>query len=174
MARKKEEPVLKPKKAPAKPKSNAGRPTKYNEETVSKVLDLIATHPYGLKRICDENDDIPEQTTLNMWRWKHPEFSLRYQVAKQQQAELIFEDCAQIALERETYIDMQGNVRIDAGAVARHKHITDVAKWTVSKLAPQKYGDMKNVEELKADQEDIKAELRAQRAILDKASKKPY
>lgn len=162
-----------PRKRP-EDKLKTGRPTAYSAEMVNIICDLVATRPHGLHKICEENDNIPNQNTINMWRWKHPEFSIRYQAAKLAQADLIFEKCEMISEEIHTYVDALGNIRIDSGAVARHKHITDVAKWTVSKLAPQKYGDKALTEMINEKGEEILAEVKKVQAGLNKKSKKAY
>lgn len=86
-----------PKDLKTKAEKNSGRPTLYSEELATLVCKKIATHAISLKKICQLFPELPSYQTINEWRWEYQEFSDRYLVAKRTQAELVYEDCLEIA-----------------------------------------------------------------------------
>lgn len=162
------------KEKPLKPAKVNGRPTLYTEELAKEICEEFATHPVGIKQLCRDFPHFPSFDTISKWRFRYESFSRHYDLAKQHQLDLIAEDIRSIVREDCSFVDAQGVRKIDSGAVAQAKLIADCDKWTLSKLAPKKYGDRAMVEELKDVGEDIKAEIRKTRAGLDKKSKKEY
>jgi hypothetical protein len=120
----------------------AGRPTIYSEELVERILHLVATTPKGLPKLCAENDWMPNPDTIHAWRYKDKAFSDRYLEAKRMQLIVQSEesqDLARSALDH-TYIDKEGNVKVDAGAVAALRLILDNDKWFYERLAQNVFG----------------------------------
>lgn len=120
-----------------------GRPSLYTPELGEKICDLIAVSECGLDELCEKHEFMPNESTVRLWRFKHPEFSTKYLQAKQFQAELFAESTDKIARELRTYIDAEGNERIDPGAVAWQKLRVNTRQWHASKLAPKIWGDKK-------------------------------
>lgn len=119
----------------------AGRPTKYNEKIARLICERVATHDVGLTKLCEMYDELPPKQTIQDWRYKYPEFSSQYAQAKLKQAELLAESIEELASEKGTYIDDNGNVRIDPGFIAHQRLKIDARKWLASKLIPKVYGD---------------------------------
>ena len=155
-------------------KKPMGRPSLYTEELADRICAIVAISDIGTERIIEQNDWMPDETTIRAWRFKYSDFSRKYLQAKQLQAELYAESTIQIAAEKSTYIDSEGNKRIDVGHVAWQKLNVNTRQWHASKLAPKIYGDQKRVEELEGENERVKAELRALRDKLDKANIAEY
>ncbi len=151
-----------------------GRPTLYSDEIADYIVDKVASSAVGLKQMCKDDDKMPDHSTVNLWRWKYPEFSGRYQLAKQHQTYLMGEDCEEIAKEVEYISDPQGGKKVDPGFIASRRLIVDTKKWHASKLAPTIFGDRKAVELLQNENELLKAELMEQRAKLHDKNKKEY
>ncbi len=151
-----------------------GRPTTYNEEIAEYIIDRIASTSCGLKTLCVEDPRMPNQDTVNLWRWKHPKFSERYLAAKQMQAHLLAEACEEEAKEKYYYTDASGALRVDPGFIASQRLIVDTKKWHAAKIAPTFYGDRKMVDEIKNDHDSMKSELMSIRAELDEKNKKEY
>lgn len=151
-----------------------GRPTSYNEEIADYIIDKVASSAVGLKQMCKDDDRMPDQSTVNLWRWKHPDFSARYQLAKQHQTYLVSENCEELSEERLYYHDAAGEQRVDQGFTASQRLIIDTKKWHTGKLNPTVFGDRKAVEALQGENEQIKAELMALKAQLELANKKDY
>ena len=164
--------VMEEAKKAAKPL--VGRPTLYSEELADYIVDKVASSAVGLKQMCSDDDMMPDHSTVNLWRWKYPEFSARYQLAKQHQTYLMGEDCEEIAKEVAYISDHNGSQKVDPGFIASRRLIVDTKKWHASKLAPTIFGDRKAVEALQNENEQLKAELMEQRTKLQEKSTKEY
>lgn len=140
-----------------KPKHPGGRPTKYNEEIAARVCEIVATHPIGLKKLCKMYDEMPDDTTINLWRYTHVEFSRRYAQAKIFQSELLAEECLDIAdfSENDSKSDIMGNEVCDTEYIARSRLRVDTRKWLASKLAPKIYGDTARLAEPSSSEDTL-------------------
>ena len=120
-----------------------GRPTIYTPELADLICLRVATHQIGTKRLCKLYDDMPDDTCIYEWRYKHPEFARKYAEAKMRQAELMAEEIIDIADDgrNDTYTDEDGNERTSQDVINRSRLRVDTRKWLMSKLAPKKYGD---------------------------------
>lgn len=121
----------------------AGRPTKYSPEIAALVCERVATTTMGLKRMCAENDELPDHSTIYLWRLKHPEFSDQYAQAKLKQADLMAEECLEISDDayNDTIMNADGHEVPNSAAIARARLRIDTRKWLASKLLPKQYGD---------------------------------
>ncbi len=151
-----------------------GRPSIFTEELAEYILDKIASSPKSVRALCAEDERMPDQTSINHWCWKHANFFLRYQLAKQQQAHWMAEDCEEIAKEVDYITDQQGTQRVDPGFIASRRLMVDTKRWHASKLAPTIFGDKKAIEQLQNEHEQTKAELLALKAQLALVNKKEY
>lgn len=151
-----------------------GRPTTYDQEMANYIIDRVASTSCGLKTLCETDPRFPSQETVNLWRWKHPDFSERYLAAKQVQAHLLAEDCEEVAKEERYFKDQNGAEKMDPAFIASRRLIIDTKKWHAGKVAPAFYGDRKVVDEIKTDHDSMKSELMSIRAELDEKNKKDY
>lgn len=123
-----------------------GRPTGYSEKMATRICELVATHEWGLEKLCNYYDDIPTKTTINLWRFKHRDFSARFNEAKRVQAELLAENCLDIAddgtNDYNEVVTKSGDVemRLDHEHVQRSRLRIDTRKFLAAKLAPKIYG----------------------------------
>lgn len=154
------------KKKPAQTKKKPGRPSKYTPELADRICELVATNALGLDEICESDTALPGQANVRKWFYRYPDFRAKYYAAKEAQAELYAQSTLKIANERHTYIDKDGNVKVDPGAVALQKLQVNTRHWHASKLAPKKYGDKQELEVKKQENEDLKEELAKLRAEL--------
>lgn len=134
-----------------------GRPTKYNEKIAALICDRVASHAWGLMRLCKEYDDLPDKDTINLWRSKHPEFSVQYAQAKLKQADLLADECLEIADDASCDVkyDKDGNEMINAEFVARSRLRIDTRKWLASKLLPKQYGNEARKEDSKESEASV-------------------
>jgi hypothetical protein len=88
-------------------------------------------------------DDMPDKSTVNLWRYKHPEFSACYAKAKLVQADLLAEEMMDIADDssRDARLDSDGNELINSEFVARSRLKIDTRKFLATKLLPKQYGN---------------------------------
>lgn len=178
MAAKKKEP--KKNKDLTKSKNKGGRPTSYNLKLGTRICDLVATHTEGLKHLCAQFDWMPVRDTINEWRWKHNEFAVMYTKAKLSQAELMAEDCIDIADDgtHDTILKTNNNGEeyeiANAEWINRSRLRVDTRKWIASKLLPRMYGEHNKIESLEGQNEALRAELRELRDKLDAQNKKEY
>ena len=84
----------------------------------------------SLRSICTE-DGMPSATTVFKWLNENQDFSEQYARARDRQADHYFEEIVEIA----------DSVEADSAAVAKARLQVDARKWTLSKLAPKKYGE---------------------------------
>ena len=92
------------------------------------------------------------------------------------QADLLAEECLDISDDvSQDYIEGEdGNTKCNTEFVNRSRLRIDTRKWLASKLLPKQYGDQKQVEELKSQNESIKRELDELRTKLAKQNEREY
>lgn len=112
-----------------KEKRPIGRPSKFSQDLAEKICEQIA-HGKSLRAVCAE-DDMPSTSTVCKWLFENQEFSEQYARARDRQADHYFEEIVEIA----------DSVEADSAAVAKARLQVDARKWTLSKLAPKKYGE---------------------------------
>jgi hypothetical protein len=119
----------------------SGRPTIYTDELGERICELIATHPVGIRALIRMYPDLPAADTINNWRFKNSVFSERYMEAKRFQAELLAEECIDIADDssRDMKLSKDGDEICDIEFVQRAKLRIDTRKWMATKLAPKIY-----------------------------------
>jgi hypothetical protein len=133
--------------------AKVGRPTDYNETIAALICERVATSTLGLNKLCTIYEDMPSKFTVNLWRYKHPEFSTLYAQAKLVQADLLAEECLDIADDstNDTLINEDGFETCNTEWINRCRLRIDTRKWLAAKLLPKQYGpvaeDKKNMSE---------------------------
>jgi hypothetical protein len=132
---------------PAKTRKKMGRPTIFTQELADLICETVATHTFGLKKLCAMYDHMPDQDTINQWRFKFTDFSDQYMRAKAIQAQLLAEEIMDIADDGQNdwmeTSDDQGGIgwKLNGEHVQRSRLRIDTRKWHASKLAPKIYGN---------------------------------
>lgn len=124
------------------------RPSDFNEELAQEICEAIATTPRGLDFICQGEERFPSASTVHRWLNDHEAFRESYLRARDRQADLIFDECLEIA------DDASHDVRLVGGGddgesrevcntefVQRAKLRIDTRMRMAGKLAPKKYGE---------------------------------
>ena len=116
--------------------SAMGRPSSYTPEIAERIL-LKMYSGESLRHIC-EADDMPDRTTVDLWRVRNDEFSRQYAHARRAQVEARIEDASEMLLHTPmcSVPDPDGGVseRVDGAAVQLLRTRVDLAKWEASKL----------------------------------------
>jgi hypothetical protein len=134
-----------PKKKPEE-KKQAGRPTLYTQELADLICQRVATTTFGLARLCAIHDDLPDKTTVNLWRYKYLEFSTQYAQAKLAQADLLAEEMLDISDDgtndwmQSFGEDGEIGYKLNGEHVQRSRLRIDTRKFLASKLLPKQYG----------------------------------
>jgi hypothetical protein len=140
----------------------------YNPEIAEEIL-VRMSGGESLRTICSD-DGYPCRRTVTRWAVRDTDgFGARYAAARRAGVESRIEDANEIAAETPTYVDENGNTRIDAAGIQRNRLRCDQAKWEASHLlrgglkpsAPLDYGD------------NIKAELSGELGIKTVMVAKP-
>lgn len=125
----------------------------YSPELLDAIIERIAGGE-ALLHICKEVG-MPNRVTVMEWLKKTDSME-RYEEAVRARAHIYAEQIVSIPdAPIGTYIDSEGNTRIDAGAVAVAKLRTENRKWLVSKQLPKVYGDRVTQEVVGLDGADL-------------------
>lgn len=116
---------------PSKPKGKGGHPTIYTRELAERICNLIATTPYGLERLCRDNDWMPDHQTVKNWRALNQEFFALYLQAKEAQAHAIMDKVWHDA----------DDLPADTAEINRFNAIFRFQQFHLAKLAPKHFGD---------------------------------
>ena len=106
-----------------------GRPSKYSDELAELICARIANGE-SLRSIC-RDDGMPSKITIQNWLNSNDSFLTQYVRARDERAEVHFEEMLEIA----------DSVIADASEVAKARVQIDTRKWILSRMNPKKYGD---------------------------------
>ena len=116
----------------------------FSEERFDEICERIAEGE-SLREICTD-EDMPSKTTVFKWLSQSQELADQYARAREEQADLIFDEILGIADDaRNDWMERNG--QDDAGYQANGEHIQrsrlriDARKWMAGKLRPKVYGD---------------------------------
>lgn len=119
------------------------------ERKQAAVISICAEIAQGnsLKSILSNDETLPCYASFMTWIGENEEFLEKYQAAVDVRTDIRAEEITEIAdQDPDTYVDANGQTRIDPAFVALQKNRMDARKWEASKLKPKKYGDKVNVE----------------------------
>jgi len=139
-------------------------------ELANAICEAIATTPRGLDYICRNTPDFPSAATVHRMLRDDKDFCESYLRARERQADLIFDECLEIAdgSGNDTTIDPEtGHAKTNGDVIQRAKLRVDTRMRMAGKLSPKKYGDKVDIShggELKFSSmtdDDIDARIRA-------------
>jgi hypothetical protein len=150
-------------KGPAKPKRPAHRPTKYSPELGLKICDAIAGGLSLTKAAAKFS--LPAETVCR-WTVRHPDFRQQYMQARDTRADLLAEQCLDIADDagQDWQEGRNGKKRLDREAVLRSRLRVDARQWQMARLDPQQWGDRQQVD-MKHDWSHLSEEERVRKAM---------
>jgi len=126
--------------ADAKP---LGRPLEYNKEMGDYICELVSSTGHGLLKLTQLYPELPDKVTINRWRHRVESFRTQYAMAKLEQADLLAEECLDIADDssNDTRIDPETGYEVcNTEFIARARLRIDTRKWLAAKLLPKQYG----------------------------------
>lgn len=128
------------------PRKENGRPSGHTQALADRICQQLAEGK-SLRSICKE-EGMPSQSMVYRWLEKNEGFREQYSLARTWQADTLADEILEIADEsaNDTYVDDDGNVKINAEVVARSRVRIEARKWIASKLAPKKYGDRQMID----------------------------
>lgn len=147
------------------------RPSKHTQKLADSICSQLADGK-SLRSIC-AGKTMPSKSSVMRWLASNEQFRDQYARAREEQADVFFEEIIEIADEQCTMVrsdkhdsrdeDGEGNTEVvfDATAVARNRLRVDARKWAAAKLAPKKYGDRVAVDH--GVQDNLADQLRAAR-----------
>ena len=123
-------------------KNKPASQVRYNRKIAALICERIATTPQSMLQIC-EAPDMPGIATFFRWLRDHPDFREMYVIAKQEQVEILIEECFDIIDDssHDTIVTKDGRTILNPVAVQRAKLQVNFRKWIASKLLPRKYGN---------------------------------
>jgi hypothetical protein len=110
-----------------------GRPTDYEPQICEQIL-LKMYQGLSLRKICAA-DDMPDRSTVHLWRIRHEEFSRQYARARRAQVEARIEDANEVACDgSQDFIQTEDGPVFNSEHVQRSKLIVEQARWEAGKL----------------------------------------
>jgi hypothetical protein len=124
-------------------KNKGGRPLEYTKEMGDYICELVSSTGHGLLKLTKLYPELPDKVTINRWRYRIPEFRTQYAMAKIEQADVLAEECLEIADDDsyDTKLTSEGFEVCNTEFIARSRLRIDTRKWLASKLLPKQYGD---------------------------------
>ncbi|MGM8939543.1 hypothetical protein ACS8E2_12705 [Psychrobacter glaciei] len=131
--------------------NKGGRPTIYSEELAQVICESLMVG-MSLRKIC-ELDDMPAISTVMQWLASGKDgFMEQYAHARQVQAEYLLDELIDIADDSsKDYVVVDGQERLDQEHIQRAKLRIDTRKWNIEKLAPKRYGNKQQVDNVSSD-----------------------
>src|SRR5690349_7296044 len=123
-------------------KNKGGRPLEYNKEMGDYICELVSSTGFGLLKLTQLYPELPDKVTINRWRHRIPEFRTQYAQSKIEQADILAEECLEIADNdsRDIKFDLEGRELCNTEFIARARLSVDTRKWLAAKLLPRQYG----------------------------------
>jgi len=126
--------------------ADVGRPSIYSDELVATILERLADGE-SLRTITADAD-MPARSTIFDWLANNENFAKQYRVAREAQADALFDELLDIAddgtndwMERKNADGQNVGWTENGEALRRSALRVDARKWIVSKLLPKKYGE---------------------------------
>lgn len=123
----------------------AGRPSSYTPEKAAAICARLAAGE-PLVRIC-RDESLPDVVTVYRWIAAYEDFRNMYARAREDQADTLADEIADIADENPQTVQVYGRegdlleIKIDTAFEAWRKTRIDARKWAAAKLKPRKYGE---------------------------------
>jgi hypothetical protein len=111
-------------------------------KTCAEILARV-TDGQSLRAACRNGDDwTPSEALFRQWCDSDADLASQYARAREDRADVIFEECIEIAdRQGADIVTVDGVDTIDHNVIARNKLMIDTRRWMLGKMQPRKYGD---------------------------------
>jgi hypothetical protein len=120
------------------------RPSEFTEAIADAIVEHIADGK-SLRSFCRLSEDMPNKSTVFRWLEKNESFRLRYNFARDAQADVLADECLDIAdtieLGVKTKVTDKGTETWEGDMIEHRRLQVETRKWIAAKLKPKKYGD---------------------------------
>jgi len=118
-----------------------GRQTTYNEQDAEEIIERLSNGE-PLRQIC-RDDNMPAWRTVYAWMEANKDFSARIARAREIGEDAIGQECLSIADDGrgDTYLDADGNERVDTEHIQRSKLRIETRLKLLAKWNPKKWGE---------------------------------
>lgn len=126
-------------------KRKPGRPSEFTTAKGDEICEWLAEGK-SLRAYCSQAGK-PAMSTVLRWVAERPEFQTQYALAKEVQAETLFDEILEIADDpRFDWVERYGRdgqprTEADYEHIHRSRLRVDTRKWRVARMFPKKYGD---------------------------------
>lgn len=118
------------------------------EEAVTAICKRVAQGESLVSILRQKDKTLPSYTTFYEWVNDDKTIADRYARARDERAELLFEEILQIADETESDIYKSDGVeKVNHEAINRSKLRVDARKWVLAKMNNGKYGDKLDIDQ---------------------------
>lgn len=117
-----------------------GAPSLFTQDIADEICERLSNGE-SLRAIC-RGDHMPDKATVFRWITARPEFEKQYALAREAQAETLFDDILEIADDgrNDTYL-RDGVEVVNNENIQRSRLRVDTRKWMAGKMKPKKYGE---------------------------------
>ena len=145
------------------------RPSSFTQEIADQILERLMDGE-SLRTVCSD-EGMPNRATVFRWLAADKAFRDQYALAREVQAEALFDDILRIADDGENdwMTKRRGELEIEVvnhEAIHRSRLRVDVRRWMAGKLAPKKYGEATSQREAAGDGPPTREQLEDDRPVL--------
>jgi len=118
-----------------------GRPSSFRQELADEICERLSKGE-PLEKIC-RDARMPSSRTVLRWKGADKEFCDQYACAREEGFDALAVECLEIADDgtNDTYVDDNGNKRVDADVIQRSKLRIETRLKLLAKWSPKRYGD---------------------------------
>lgn len=109
-----------------------GRPSTYTSEMGAKICKLIAESDHSVRRLCRENDELPDRATINRWLGIYEDFRREFIAAASGRIDDMAYECIDI---------VDACAAGDDILLGKTREQLNERHWLMGKLAPKRYGE---------------------------------
>jgi hypothetical protein len=123
---------------------NVARPSEFTEAIADALVEHIADGK-SLRTFCLLSTEMPNKATVFRWLEKNESFRLRYNFAREAQADVLADELLDLAdtlqMGTKTKVTDKGTETWEGDMIEHRRLQIETRKWIAAKLRPKKYGE---------------------------------